>query len=178
MAASTYVYNVYFNVTFFKQKLKMIKWPVSLRYEPVCQHRPPAQAVSSGSCINHACIHDLQWIFSSGVVHNYIMHVNLAYMPAGNDLKPVTYTLSQLLLLIFVVYSKCPYGTFLFFCVKLSKIFYMVRSLPQGRSYFHCLWGQLSTTCSNVTEVAQWATHSCSRPQPATDNGVRDGRFN
>ena len=30
----------------------------------------------------------------------------------------------------------------------------------------HC-----STTCSNATEVAQWATPSCSRPQPATDNG-------
>ena len=28
------------------------------------------------------------------------------------------------------------------------------------------------------TEVAQWGTPSCSRPQPATDNGVRDGRSN
>ena len=27
-----------------------------------------------------------------------------------------------------------------------------------------------------ITEVAQWGTPSCSRPQPATDNGVRDGR--
>ena len=26
------------------------------------------------------------------------------------------------------------------------------------------------------TEVAQWGTPSCSRPQPAMDNGVRDGR--
>ena len=31
--------------------------------------------------------------------------------------------------------------------------------------------GQLSTTCSNAKEVAQWATPS--RPQPATDNDVR-----
>ena len=31
------------------------------------------------------------------------------------------------------------------------------------------MWGQLSTTCSNATEVAQWGT-SCSRRQPATDN--------
>ena len=35
------------------------------------------------------------------------------------------------------------------------------------------MWSQLSTT-----EVAQWGTHSCTRPQPATDNGVRDGRYN
>ena len=27
-----------------------------------------------------------------------------------------------------------------------------------------------------ITEVAQWGTPSCSRPQSATDNGVRDGR--
>ena len=29
-----------------------------------------------------------------------------------------------------------------------------------------------------ITEVAQWGTPSCSRPQPATDNGVRGGRSN
>ena len=29
-----------------------------------------------------------------------------------------------------------------------------------------------------ITEVAQWGTSSCSRPQPAKDNGVIDGRFN
>ena len=29
-----------------------------------------------------------------------------------------------------------------------------------------------------ITEVAQWGTPSCSRPQLATDNGVRDGRSN
>ena len=29
-----------------------------------------------------------------------------------------------------------------------------------------------------ITEKAQWGTPSCSRPQPATDNGVRDGRSN
>ena len=28
------------------------------------------------------------------------------------------------------------------------------------------------------TEVAQWGTPSCSRPQPATDTGVREGRSN
>ena len=29
-----------------------------------------------------------------------------------------------------------------------------------------------------ISEVAQWGTSSCSRPQPNTDNGVRDGRSN
>ena len=29
-----------------------------------------------------------------------------------------------------------------------------------------------------ITEVAKWGTPSCSRPQPAIDNGVRDGRSN
>ena len=28
------------------------------------------------------------------------------------------------------------------------------------------------------TEAAQWVTPSCSQPQPATDNGVRDGKSN
>ena len=35
-------------------------------------------------------------------------------------------------------------------------------------------WGQLSSSCSNATEVAQLAAPSCSRPQPAADNGVRE----
>ena len=29
-----------------------------------------------------------------------------------------------------------------------------------------------------ITEVAQWGTLSCSRPQPAMDNAIRDGRCN
>ena len=29
-----------------------------------------------------------------------------------------------------------------------------------------------------ITEVAQWGAPSYSQPQPATDNGVRDGRSN
>ena len=29
-----------------------------------------------------------------------------------------------------------------------------------------------------ITEVAQRGASSCSQPQPATDNGVRDGRSN
>ena len=31
---------------------------------------------------------------------------------------------------------------------------------------------ELSTTCSEATEVAQWAPAGCSRPQPAIANGV------
>ena len=37
---------------------------------------------------------------------------------------------------------------------------------------------QLSTNSSNFTEVAQWGVPICSQPQPAMDNGVRDGRSN
>ena len=29
-----------------------------------------------------------------------------------------------------------------------------------------------------ITEVAQWGAPSCSQPQPAMDNGIRDGRSN
>ena len=29
-----------------------------------------------------------------------------------------------------------------------------------------------------ITEVAKWGAPSCSQPQPATDNGIRDGRSN
>ena len=46
------------------------------------------------------------------------------------------------------------------------------------RIYYHRMWVQLSTTCSNFTEVAQWGAPSCSQQQPATDNGDRDGRSN
>ena len=42
----------------------------------------------------------------------------------------------------------------------------------------HRMWVQLSTTCSNFTKVAQYGAPSCSQPQPAMDNGVKDGRSN
>ena len=44
------------------------------------------------------------------------------------------------------------------------------------KSKYHCSWGQLLTTCSNASEVAQWSAFSFSRTQPADDNGVRDGK--
>ena len=40
--------------------------------------------------------------------------------------------------------------------------------------------GQIINTCSNATEarlLMQWAAPSCSRPQPAADNGDRDDRL-
>ena len=40
------------------------------------------------------------------------------------------------------------------------------------------MWGKFSTTCCNVTEVAQCRAPSCSRPTPARVNGVRDCRSN
>ena len=57
-----------------------------------------------------------------------------------------------------------------------GKVFY--GKIPQRRIYYHRLWGQISTTFSNATEVAKLATLSCSWPQPLTDNDVRDGRYN
>ena len=57
-----------------------------------------------------------------------------------------------------------------------GKVFYGQKS-PSGES--------TTTECgvnyqllAVITEVAQWGTSSCSRPQSATDNGVRDGRSN
>ena len=43
---------------------------------------------------------------------------------------------------------------------------------PLWTIYNHCSRGLLST------DVAKWPTRSCSRPQPAKDNGVRDGWSN
>ena len=40
------------------------------------------------------------------------------------------------------------------------------------------MWSPILTTCSNATEVGKLGAPSCSRPQPATDNGIRDGRSN
>ena len=49
--------------------------------------------------------------------------------------------------------------------------------VPQRRISCQWLWGQL-TIFSNDTEVSPWASPSCKRPQPATDNGVRDSWSN
>ena len=54
----------------------------------------------------------------------------------------------------------------------------MARSLSVENLVPRGMWGQLSTTCSNATEVTQWGALSCSLPQATTDYGVRDGRSN
>ena len=38
--------------------------------------------------------------------------------------------------------------------------------------------GSIINYSKQSTEVAEWGTPSCSRPQPATDNGLRDGKSN
>ena len=38
--------------------------------------------------------------------------------------------------------------------------------------------GTIINYLQESTDVAKWGTPSCSRPQPATDNGVRGGRSN
>ena len=53
----------------------------------------------------------------------------------------------------------------------------MGRSIRQ-ETLLPLLWGQLSSTFSNATEVAEWETPSCSRLQQASDNGTSDGRSN
>ena len=56
---------------------------------------------------------------------------------------------------------------------SLIKIMaFMDMCSAKGNLLYHCLWGQLSTTFSNATDETKWATPSCSRPQPATDNIV------
>ena len=55
-----------------------------------------------------------------------------------------------------------------------GKVFYLQES-PSGES--------TTTECgvnyqllAVITEVAQWGTPGCSRPQPTADNGARDSR--
>ena len=65
---------------------------------------------------------------------------------------------------------QAPYiPPYMFPCKKVKS---SLAKSPQRRNES----GQLSTTCSNATEVAKWATPSCSRPHRATDNGIRYGR--
>ena len=67
---------------------------------------------------------------------------------------------------------------FLTFCGKRLKVTSSMARASQWRIYYHRMWVQLSTSCSNFTEVAQWGAPSCSQPQTTTDNGIRDGRSN
>ena len=64
------------------------------------------------------------------------------------------------------------YGIYLIANLIKGKVFYG-QEPPSGES--------TTTECGvsyQLTEFAQWGTPSCSRPQSATDNGVRDCRSN
>ena len=80
---------------------------------------------------------------------------------------------------LYLKISTWYYLQFLF-CIRFEYEvkFSIARSLPWWIICYYRMWGQLSTTSSNATEVAQWGALSYSRPLPATDNGVRDGRSN
>ena len=41
-----------------------------------------------------------------------------------------------------------------------------------------CFREKSTTTTDNAPKIAQWTTPKCGRLQPATDNGLRDGRSN
>ena len=53
-----------------------------------------------------------------------------------------------------------------------------IQEPPAEESVPPVLRGRLSTAFSNATEVSIKEIPSCSRPQPATYNDVRDGRSN
>ena len=53
----------------------------------------------------------------------------------------------------------------------------MTRSLPEDNLLLQNV-GSIIIYLQQSTEVAQLGTTSCIRPQPATDNGVRDSRYN
>ena len=59
---------------------------------------------------------------------------------------------------------------------KIGKVFYGLEP-PSGESTTtEC--GVIYQLLAVTTEEAQWGTPSCSQPQPARDNGARDGRSN
>ena len=65
-----------------------------------------------------------------------------------------------------------------FACTKgKSKVFYGLEP-PSGEYTIPQNVGSIINLLAVISEVAQWGTPSCSRSQIATDNGVRDGRFN
>ena len=53
----------------------------------------------------------------------------------------------------------------------------MARSLPVENLLPQNV-GSIINYLQLSTDVAQWGTPSCSQPQPATNNGIRDGRSN
>ena len=72
--------------------------------------------------------------------------------------------------------SKITFYFFADYKVK-GNVFYG-QEPPSGESYTTTECGVNYQLLAVITEVTQWITPSCSRPQPATENGVRDGRSN
>ena len=85
----------------------------------------------------------------------------------------------RLNLILFIRNLSIPYlilaWTFLVNDEVIGEVFYG-QVPPHWRNCYHSLWFLSSTTCSNATAIVQWAPRSFSRPQLATDNGVRDGK--
>ena len=61
----------------------------------------------------------------------------------------------------------------LILCKSKGKIFYGQEHHRGESTTTVCGVNYHVLACSNATEVAQWAAASCSRQQPAMDNGVR-----
>ena len=65
-------------------------------------------------------------------------------------------------------------NSFFFRPIKVTTS--MARSLPV-ENLLQQNAGSIINSCRNSSSC-QWGTHRCNRPQPATDNDVRDGRSN
>ena len=61
-------------------------------------------------------------------------------------------------------------------CALKDKVFYGQEPPSEESTTTGC--GVNYQLLAVITEAAQWGTPSCSRPQPVTDNGVRDGKSN
>ena len=89
-----------------------------------------------------------------------------------------------IIIIIVQLFSKI-YWNFFPSLILALKFFYtsslvmtsMARSLPV-ENLLPLNVGSIIEYLQNATEVAKCGALSCSRPQPATDNGVRDGRSN
>ena len=107
------------------------------------------------------------------------------------NLKSLQYT--TLLAKFFFIHLRAPMLSFPFLSMHFTVHYALYPSLyippNKGKVIYlsnhcyratcnHCLWGQLTKTFSNPTEVAKWATPCWSRPQEATENGIKDGRPN
>ena len=54
----------------------------------------------------------------------------------------------------------------------LLIIIIIIMCITMSRTMCRTMWRKLLIACCNSTEVAQWGDRSCSRPKPATDNGL------